>query len=109
MGQLGADGSITIGLLEEADDLGKRLLGLILAGDVLERDAGLLSGDDLGAGLAHAVHSAHAAHTAEGHRGTVVAHGLFELTVEEPAAQEQQENRQHVSEQHVDEQEVVAS
>ena len=50
--------------MEEVDDLGEGLLGLVLARHVPEGDAGLLLHIDLGVGLAHAADAADAAHTA---------------------------------------------
>ena len=47
--------------MEEVDDLLQRLLGLVLTGHILERDAGGLLHIDLGVGLAHAADAAEAA------------------------------------------------
>ena len=48
--------------MEEVDDLHQGLLGLVLAGHILEGDAGFLLHIDLGVGLAHAAQAAGAAH-----------------------------------------------
>ena len=60
LGQLGADGGVLSGVMEEVDDLLQRLLGLVLSGHVLEGDAGGLLHVDLGVGLAHAADAAEA-------------------------------------------------
>ena len=61
LGQLGADGGVLAGIVEKVDDLLQRLLGLVLSGHVLERDAGGFFHIDLGVGLAHAADAAEAA------------------------------------------------
>ena len=60
-GELGADGSVLAGVVEEVDDLHQGLLGLVLAGHVGEGDAGLLLHIDLGIALAHAAQAPEAA------------------------------------------------
>ena len=96
----GADLVVFLGLLEEAHDLLERLLGLVLTGDVLERDAGLLALDLLGAGLAKA--TAHAKARAEAHGGAVVAHGLLHAAVEPPADAHEDDDGQPVRQQEVE-------
>ena len=49
---------IFLGIVEEVDDLGQGLLGLILTGHVPEGDAGGLFHIHLGVGLAHAADAA---------------------------------------------------
>ena len=93
-----ADLGVLVGVLEEAHDLLERLLGLVLAGHVLERDAGLLALDLLGVGLAEA---APAKAAAKVHRRPVVAHGLLHAAVEPPADAQKYQDRQAVGdEQH---------
>ena len=96
-GQLGADLRVALGLVEEVDDLGQGLLGLVLAGHVLEGDAGLLLGHDLGARAPQPL-----AEAAEAHGGVVVAQLLLELAVHPPAEahedQDGQEQREQVDE-----------
>ena len=60
LGELGADGGVFAGVVEEVDDLLQGLLGLILTGHVLEGDAGLLFHIHLGVGLAHVADAADA-------------------------------------------------
>ena len=48
--------------MKEIHDLRQRLLGLVLAGHILERDAGLTLDVDLGVALSHAHDAASAAH-----------------------------------------------
>ena len=62
LGQFRADLGIALRIVEEIDDLSERLLGLVLAGDVVKGDARLFLADDLGVGLAkaHGVLAAHA-------------------------------------------------
>ena len=62
LGQFRADLGIALRVVEEIDDLGQRLLGLVLAGDVVKGDARLFLADDFGVGLAkaHGVLAAHA-------------------------------------------------
>ena len=60
LGQLGADGGIAAGIVQEVDDLLQRLLGLVLTGHVLEGDAGGFLHIHLGVGLAHAADAAEA-------------------------------------------------
>ena len=47
--------------MKKVDDLHQRLLGLVLTGNILEGDAGLLFHIDLSIGLAHAADAANAA------------------------------------------------
>ena len=56
--QLGADFRILLGVVEEVDDLHQGLLGLILAGHILEGDAGLALHVDLGVGFAQVADAA---------------------------------------------------
>ena len=58
LGQLGADGGVLAGIVQEVDDLRQRLLGLVLTGHVLEGDAGGFFHIDLGVGLAHVADAA---------------------------------------------------
>ena len=58
LGELGADLRVLLGVVEEVDDLHQGLLGLVLAGHILEGDAGLFLHIDLGVGLAHAAQAA---------------------------------------------------
>ena len=58
LGQLGADFRILLGVVEEVDDLHQGLLGLILAGHILEGDAGLALHVDLGVGFAQVADAA---------------------------------------------------
>ena len=96
-----ADLVVLVGLLEERDDLLQRLLGLVLAGDVLERDAGLLALDLLDVRLAQAAAHAEAA-PAEVHGGAVIAHGLLHAAVEPPADEKEDHDGQAVGEQQVE-------
>ena len=99
--QLCADFLIALGTVEEVDDLGQGLLGLVLTGDVVERDARLLLGDNLRVGSAQTL-----AETAEAHRGVVVAHGLAQLLVHPPTESNEDDDRQEEGEQ-VDEHAAV--
>ena len=54
LGDVRADGSIALRVVQEIDDLGQKLLGLVLALHVREVDAGLAGDIDLGVGLAKA-------------------------------------------------------
>ena len=66
LGKLGADLGISAGVVEEIHHFLQRLLGLVLAGHVLEGDAGILLNVFLGRALAHVSHQASAsAHSAE--------------------------------------------
>ena len=101
----GADGRVLLGVGEEVHDLLQRLLRLVLAGDVLERDAGLLALDLLGVGAAET--SAHAEAATEVHGGAVVAHLLAEPPVQEVAAAEDEHYREDVAQDHVQPQAVA--
>ena len=74
LGQLRADIAVFLRIMQEIDDLLERVLGLVLAGHVVKRLAGLRLDVDLGVGFAeaHGV-SAHAlAHLAEHERAEAV-------------------------------------
>ena len=65
LGKFCADLDIPAGIVQEIDDLDQRLLGLILSGDILEGDPGLLLDIFLGRALADAHNAAAAAHPLE--------------------------------------------
>ena len=88
-------------MLEEVDDLGERLFGLVLAGNVVERGLVVLVRHDLGTGFGGPADAAETA-AAEVHRGTVVAHLLAELPIEQPAAEEDEEYGDTVRDQHIE-------
>ena len=76
--------------MEEVDDLLQGLLGLVLAGHILEGDAGGLFHIHLGVGLAHAADAAHSSHAA-----------LFRHPAHDQGEhQEDQHKGQHVAHQH---------
>ena len=83
-------------MLKKGDDLLERVLGLVLASDVLEGDARLLALDLLGARAAQSGAKAQAA--AKIHGRPVVAHGLLEPAVEQPCAPDEDDEWQHVDE-----------
>ena len=96
MRELGTDGRVAVGVLEEAHDLGKGLLRLVLSRHVAEGDAGLLALDLLGTRAPEPTAEAEAA--TEAHV-VVVTHLLAEAPVEQPAAAKEDEQRHQVDQQ----------
>ena len=64
LGDLRADGGVLFGVVQKIDDLLQRLLGLVLTGHVVERDAGGTLHIHLGVRLAHRADAADAAQAA---------------------------------------------
>ena len=90
LGELRADLRVLLGVVQEVDDLCQGLLGLVLAGHILEGDAGGLLHIHLGVGLAHAADAAHSSHAA-----------LFRHPAHDQGEhQEDQHKGQHVAHQH---------
>ena len=56
LGDFGAERLVALGVLEEVDDFLQLVLGLVAAGHVVEADAGVLVGHELGLALADAHH-----------------------------------------------------
>ena len=81
LGQLRADIAVFLRIMQEIDDLLERVLGLVLAGHVVKRLAGLRLDVDLGVGFA------------EAHR--VSAHPLAHLAEHERAEAVENDQRQH--------------
>ena len=84
--QLGADLLVALRLLQKVDDLLERLLGLLLAGNILKGHTHIFGGDNASAGLAQ---SAAAKAAAKVHRRTVITHSLLHTTVEPPTDEEE--------------------
>ena len=86
LGQLGADGSVLVRVVQEVHDLGEGLLGFVLTGDIGKGLAGLGLGVNLGVGFAEAHH--------------VAAHVLHHLFLQPLTDSDNEHNRHNVADEH---------
>ena len=86
LGQLGADGGVLVRVVQEVYDLGERLLGLILTGDISKGLAGFGLGVNLGVGFAKAHH--------------VAAHVLHHLFLQPLTDRDNEHNWHNVADEH---------